>query len=453
MANEEIPDDLGEMSWSEIQSVVAKVKYQLDNSRDQATDQLLHERLVEARAALAEIESRWEEDGEADAPVPGEPVTPSGGPAPDTAEIAPNGTNGAAPVGRPATAGPAPSSEDAELGSADSIDELLAELLVDDATEQAAPDADAAGPEGEAQGPDLVTEAEEPDPEVIEAAIITARGKPRSRPSPAAAPPAIGGPQPGAHRLHGPEQPAAPAAPARQITTAWWVVGAFVLTALAGTLGFILIGSGDGSDDGGVLSAAAPTNELEEFRQVLDVLDAGGLDVEWEGSVLRISGTVASTDQLEVVRDTAAVMVDYEELDTSGVTVDEPVVVVAGESATATETDRLQPKLQQDLGRLLQTTPIMFGTGESELGELDRRILNAAVVLILSAPEARITIIGHPDGANVGADGGALATARATAVRDYLIVRGVDPEVLSSEGQATLAPDGAPGVIELVVDP
>jgi len=392
MANEEIPEDLDEMSWSEIQRVVANVKHQLDNSSDGATDQLLQERLVEAREALAEIESRRNESGD---------------------ESSDEGSDGAEP------------------GSEESIDELLAELLIDD---------------GNAETP-------EPDPEVVEAAIITARGKPRARPSQAATANTIDHQLTAAPRPNGLDQPVVDDAPLRQIPTAWWVAGAFVLTALAGTIGLLLIGSQDGPDDDRVESAITPTDELEEFREVLDVLDAGGLDVDREGSVLRISGTVASADQLEVVRDTAAVMVDYEELDTSGLTVDEPLVVVAGDSASAPQPDRLEPKLHQDLGRLLGSTPIMFEPGESELGELDRRILNAAVVLILSAPEADIVIIGHADDVGAGEANADLAAARATAVRDYLIVRGVDPELLSSRGQATLDPDGTPGAIELVVDP
>ncbi len=411
MANEEIPDDLGEMSWSEIQSVVADVKHQLDNSSDGATHQVLRERLVEAREALAEIESRWEDDPE------------------DTHE---HGNNAEATM-------PTPTPDEAAPGSDDSIDELLAELLVDDASD----------------------ETSEHDPEIIEAAIITARGKRRTRPPGTAIPNATDRQHAVASSGEGPGRPVADPAPTQRFTTASWVIGAFALTALAGTAGILLIGSRDAPDDEPVEVATAPAGDLEEFREVLAILDAGGLDVEWEGAVLQISGTVASSEQLDVVLDTAAVMVDYEDLDTSGVTVDEPLVVVAGDSASVSDSasrpvsprDSLGPKLQKDLDRLLRTTPIMFEPGESELGELDRRILNAAVVLILSAPQADIVITGHADDATAGPADNDLATARATAVRDYLIARGVDPEVLSSRGQATLDPNQAPGVIELTVDP
>ncbi len=399
--NEEIPEDLDEMSWSEIQSVVAKVKHQLDNSSDEARHQLLQRRLIEAREALAEIESRWNEDDD----------DSGGGDAPD-----------------PAVAASAP--EEADPGPDDDIDDLLAELLVDD---------------------DEATTSL-PDPEIVEAATTTARGKPRARPVDAAAAHLTDHQRATAHRHDGTDQPAASAAPTRRFTTASLALGAFVLTAVAGTAGVLLIASPEASDDDEVAGLAGPTGELEEFREVLAILDAGRLEVGWEGSVLQISGTVASAEQLEVVRDTAAVMVDYAELDISGVIVDEPLVL-ASESVTASpaEPDRLTPKLQLDLDRLLRTTPIMFEPGESELGELDRRILNAAVALILSAPEVGIMVVGHPDEQGTGQTGADLATTRAAAVRDYLIARGVDPEILDVRGQATVDQDGSPGAIELIV--
>ncbi len=74
-------DDLGRMSWSEIYSLTAEIRDELSRADDAVVRGALKDRLVEARAAIAEIESRWPEDGH-DPPGTGtvtEPATTAGG--------------------------------------------------------------------------------------------------------------------------------------------------------------------------------------------------------------------------------------------------------------------------------------------------------------------------------------------------------------------------------------
>lgn len=414
--------DLGEMSWSELQGASAEIRGQLNRADDPATREVLGERLAEAREAIALIESRWRQSGEnGDGP-------PEDGRAADVATSPPEG-------------------QERDGRRSSSVDELLDELL----------------PRGEE------IEPSSPDPEIIEKATTTARRRifdtatgtghrladraPNIGHQPRIEQVASKRHQPISDFTRGVEhQRNAQTWPALRSSTALRVAGALALAALVGIAGILLQASREqpaevAATAGGSVDSA---HELEELQEILTIIGLDDLALELDGSLVRISGTVESADQLEMVRDAAVALADYAELDTSGVVIGQPSIGVS-ESTSPVGTDRPEPTLQRDLDRLLTLTPIMFDPGRSELGEIDRQILNAVAAVIMSAPKAEVTIIGHADDDGAGNGNVDLATTRAETVHDYLAFHGVREDLLTAEGSAGATPSEIPGSIELDV--
>lgn len=410
----EIPRDLDEMTWSQVQSVVAEIEGQLRRTDDLETRKTLQARLAEARQAIVDIEAGWDDDGDMLS---------------DRSDV------GSAH----------PFDDDDDDGEISSIDALLAELLADEAEPE---------PDGHQS-------------DVLEAAITTARTRTGNRATGTATmaatspSPRQGSPHPAAAggAFDPGSKPVAPEPSAGRFDTPLLVVGVFALAALAGTLGVLLVGWRGGSETAPVLTEnSAEAAGMDELREVLVIIGADDLELQWDGSVLRISGTVMSDEQLQIVRETAATLVDQAELDTGDVIIDAVSLPVSesssaslATSASMAESDRVEPKLQRDLDRLLGSTPIIFESGASELGELDRRILNSVVVLLRSTPDARVIIVGHADEPGTSGTTVDLASDRADAVRDYLVGRGIEADALTAEAKGTPNPSGISSAIELVV--
>jgi len=390
----------GDSHWVEANVLVAELRAELGRTEGAASRSAIEARLVEARQAVAAIEATWRDTTDADAFTVGDLLS-------------------------------------AEAEDSGAIDDLLAELLVDDEIE-----------------------TQQADPEVLEEAITTARNR---RFDQAGSPPLDreSGPRYRGQRREssvgdqptsaGPLADGASDGPRAGRTRGLMMVGAFVLSAGAGLAAFAAFG-GDGEGDQEPVAASespSPAGNLAELEEVLAIFGFDQLEVSQDGSVLYISGPVADADQAEVVEATARALVGDATLDTTGVTIARPHGGVSESSASIT-TESIEPALQRDLDRLLESTPVVFDRGATELAALDRRILNAVVALIRSAPSVNVTVVGRVGDAERGDMG--LAMARATAVRDYLIDNGVDEDRVGVDTASATVDADRTGGIELRVD-
>lgn len=443
-AGDGLVGDLGDREWSQANVRVAQLRAELARVEDPAARSALDAKLKATKETIARIEARWRDD--ADGSDGAEPASP-GGSASDPA------------------------------GESSEIDDLLAELLADDADTEPKHDHTEAEP---LSSPDVEVEVDVavevevevdepidvslPRPEVLEEAITTARsrifdaaGRRHSRSLVEVAATGRSGGSVEAddagHRdASGRWAERSPGVssdkedePTNQPGTALKAAVAFALAVVVGTA-LVAWWSSRGADEGIEAPVDVPAlgaaQDADELEAILNIFGFGELEVVRDGSVLRISGTVADVDELRVVRETARALDGDVEVDTNGIQLAQLPSGVSESSSSGAE--RVESTLQRDLDRLLATTPVTFAPGGRVLGELDRRILNAVAALIRATPTANVTVVGLADDVD-------LAAARAKAAHAYLADQGVGEELLTAEPGAAPTGSEGPGVIRLVV--
>ena len=82
---------------------------------------------------------------------------------------------------------------------------------------------------------------------------------------------------------------------------------------------------------------------------------------------------------------------------------------------------RLQDELRNGVG-----DRVFFSGGSAELGSRARAVISAQAAWLQQRPDVDIVIEGHADDAMIGGDNEALATVRASVLRDRLVAEGVD---------------------------
>jgi uncharacterized repeat protein (TIGR01451 family) len=93
-----------------------------------------------------------------------------------------------------------------------------------------------------------------------------------------------------------------------------------------------------------------------------------------------------------------------------------------------------------EVARPLVLRGVSFQSASADLTPLSFAILDQVVESLLAYPEIRVEIAGHTDSAGSLAFNMVLAPARAHAVREYLIQRGVDPSRLVAKGYGPFRP-------------
>jgi outer membrane protein OmpA-like peptidoglycan-associated protein len=94
-----------------------------------------------------------------------------------------------------------------------------------------------------------------------------------------------------------------------------------------------------------------------------------------------------------------------------------------------------------EAGGVVSFPGINFATGSAEITDEFARVLDGASKLINEHPEIQLLEIqGHTDNTGTDAINNPLSQARADAVRNYLISRGVDPERLVAKGYGSTRP-------------
>jgi outer membrane protein OmpA-like peptidoglycan-associated protein len=101
--------------------------------------------------------------------------------------------------------------------------------------------------------------------------------------------------------------------------------------------------------------------------------------------------------------------------------------------------------LRSKLHDLVKTSPIVFDSGSAELAPENRQTLDTAAEIILSQPGLQVFIAGYTDQVGSSTSNEQLAAARAGAVYQYLILKGVPPSRLAVVSYGELfAGAGAP---------
>jgi len=98
----------------------------------------------------------------------------------------------------------------------------------------------------------------------------------------------------------------------------------------------------------------------------------------------------------------------------------------------------------QEPGGIVSFPGVNFATGSAEITDEFARVLDGAAQLINEHPEIQLLEVqGHTDNTGTDAINNPLSQARADAVRNYLIARGVDPSRLVAKGYGSGKPVGS----------
>ena len=185
---------------------------------------------------------------------------------------------------------------------------------------------------------------------------------------------------------------------------------------------------------------AGPTTN-GRIEQITDVLHGLGLNdvvVEERGSVLHLIGTAPSEGDRAAALGAVGVLAGDLEVDDTAFTVD-TVEEQGAAPVGAASLDGRHAALQNELNRVVASTPLNFAVGQTAPTELHLRILNTISTIMTAYPDLSVTVVGFTDDSGSDEANRELSLARANAVRDYLLSQGVPEANLTIEprGEAT----------------
>ncbi len=110
-----------------------------------------------------------------------------------------------------------------------------------------------------------------------------------------------------------------------------------------------------------------------------------------------------------------------------------PTTLAAGQGAGTDTSRSTAAAMQAELDRVLAATPLIFETGQSTVTDLHKRILNNVSLILKAYPGSSVKVVGHTDSTGASETNLAVSTARAAAVKAYLVEQGVAPDALVTE--------------------
>ena len=127
--------------------------------------------------------------------------------------------------------------------------------------------------------------------------------------------------------------------------------------------------------------------------------------------------------------------------DTDGGSVVDGIEVAAGtDPLLASDDVPAKDELVVDIGKAIALDGVVFTTGSATLGSESKEILEKAYTTLARNPSVVVEIRGHTDNSGKRSANLALSQARADAVRNYLIAKGIDATRLTAKGYGPDAP-------------
>jgi len=96
------------------------------------------------------------------------------------------------------------------------------------------------------------------------------------------------------------------------------------------------------------------------------------------------------------------------------------------------EEDKISQQDKEKINYFAQT--LLFEYGRTTLRDADKQSLDEVVTIMNAYPFARFAIEGHTDNSSSQTHNLRLSLRRAKAVKDYLVLQGIDPDRLSAQG-------------------
>lgn len=175
----------------------------------------------------------------------------------------------------------------------------------------------------------------------------------------------------------------------------------------------------------GLLDDAWLGPSLGLLQTVARDLPTGFLKVDGDAKLVAVSGEVEEKDLRNLLNDAV--------LETAAVLGFSPTpgVLLLDTAPTEEEVE----ELQEDLNELVLDQVVEFEVKSFALTDQGKRVLDEVIDALEAAPETiRVLISGHTDNRGGTEENQLLSEQRATAVLDYLVARGQDPERFDTVG-------------------
>lgn len=238
--------------------------------------------------------------------------------------------------------------------------------------------------------------------------------------------------------------------PGKRGIGAMGLVGLGVLGALlmlgVGAAGYAIFGSSDdGSGDAALSSEASDGSSgttVEDIQRLLQGIGYQDVTVEEQDGTIFLSGAVETQADNAAVVTASASLAGGLPINTDGLLINPDDLTVGSTTQpttdpgpqTVTGADPLQ-RLQTSLNRTMAATPVIFEPGTSSIASWHVDTLDTVAATLLANPGIAVTVVGYTDGSGTASQNQELSEARTSAVRDYLIAKGLEPGLIQTDAR------------------
>jgi OOP family OmpA-OmpF porin len=219
----------------------------------------------------------------------------------------------------------------------------------------------------------------------------------------------------------------------------WLALAAFVAAAALGQTAAPIVVTGTVADEQSKAALLARLRAVFGAERVVDQIAVGTVatPANWNDSLQKLIGPdlkLISRGQLKVDGNNISLRGDVaneaQRQQIAG-------ALAASLDATYTVNNglRVVDSEQGILDATLANRIIEFESGQATLTDSGKAILDQMSVALLRLKDRRVEVIGHTDNAGSRAGNLSLSQARAQAVKDYVVGRGVRPELVTVSGE------------------